>query len=66
MNDDEDTEDVFLTHLNEEGEIVFNLVWDSGGPLPGAGHELIYRLDDGKYWRRRPADHQHVHRFVVR
>ena len=51
MNDDEDTEDVFLTRLNEEGEIVFNLVWDSGGPFPGAGHELIYRLD-GKYWRR--------------
>ncbi len=25
-------------------------MWDSGGPFPGAGHEVIYRLD-GKYWR---------------
>ncbi len=45
MNDDEDTEDPSLTGLNEEEEIVFNLVWDSGAPLPGAGHEVIYRLE---------------------
>ncbi len=50
MSDNEDTDDLFLTRLNKEGKIVFNLVWDSGQPFPGAGHELIYRLD-GKYWR---------------
>ncbi len=48
MNDDEDTEDVFLTRLDV---VVFNLYWDSGAPFPGAGHDVIYRLD-GKYWTR--------------
>ncbi len=45
----EDTEDPFLTRLNKEGAIAFNLIWDSGAPFPGAGHWLIYHLD-GKYW----------------
>ena len=30
----EDTEDPFLTRLNKEGAIAFNLIWDSGAPFP--------------------------------
>ncbi len=43
--------DTFLIRLDEEGVVVFNLYWDNGAPFPGAGHEVIYLLDD-KYWRR--------------
>ncbi len=45
----DDTEDAFLTRLDQEGDIVFKLYWDSGGPGAGAGLDLIYLLD-GKYW----------------
>ncbi len=34
MNDAEDTEDVFLIHINEEREIVFNLIWTAAGRSP--------------------------------
>jgi hypothetical protein len=33
----------------EEGEIVFRLFWDSGGPGRGADEELIYKFRD-LYW----------------
>jgi len=33
----------------EEGEIVYALQWDSGGPGAGAGYEVVYKFRD-YYW----------------
>jgi len=33
----------------EEGEIVYSLQWDSGGPAAGAGYEVVYKFRDS-YW----------------
>jgi hypothetical protein len=33
----------------EEGEIVYSLQWDSGGPAAGAGYEVVYKFKD-YYW----------------
>lgn len=35
--------------IMEEGEIVYGLEWDSGGPGAGAGYEAVYKFKD-LYW----------------
>jgi hypothetical protein len=33
----------------EEGQIVYSLQWDSGGPAAGGGYEVVYKFR-GYYW----------------
>jgi hypothetical protein len=44
-NRDEITSELII----EEGEIVYGLQWDSGGPAAGTGYEAVYKFR-GYYW----------------
>ena len=43
-------EDLFELDIPNEGEGVYNLYWDSGGPFAGANNEWIYKFR-GAYFR---------------
>lgn len=43
-------EEILSEVIMEEGEIIYGLQWDSGGPAIGSGYEIVYKFRD-YYWR---------------
>jgi hypothetical protein len=48
-SDDGNLDEITSELIIEEGEIVYGLQWDSGGPAAGAGHEVVFKFR-GNYW----------------
>ena len=43
------SDEILFELIIEEGEVVYVLQWDSGGPCAGGGSEVVYKFK-GHYW----------------